>query len=106
MFLSSVRSITTVYLQDTESIYLQLLSRSGLASKGILVVGGVVDLDYTIENDQNNEIKVCLMNTINMPHQVIRGQRIAQATWMRVFKSLEITTTGAVRRGGFGSTGN
>jgi dUTPase len=104
VYLSSSRSISSIEVEDVESIYLQLLSRSGLAARGVIVVGGVVDLDYTIENNPQNQIQVMLINMTPVPIIINPGDKIAQATWVRTVNALEIPTREVARVGGFGST--
>ena len=59
--------------------YLQLASRSGLASRGLMVIGGVVDSDY------RGEIQALLLNWSDTPFQVNKGQRICQGLFLPVF---------------------
>jgi len=77
--------------------------RSGLASKGIDVFGGVIDSDYI------GEIKVMLKNTSKETIELNSGSRIAQLIILPYIKpnfiqvdSLEETDRGSK---GFGSTG-
>lgn len=84
----------------------QVRPRSGLAVKyGITVLNtpGTIDADY------RGEIKVCLLNTSNMPYTVHHRDRIAQMVFTKVEKAefeevdeLQSTDRGD---GGFGSTG-
>ena len=83
-----------------------LLSRSGLASKGIVLANsiGLIDSDY------QGELKVCLYNRSSTPYTVERGDRIAQLAIMKVEQVKPVlvdqfdhdTKRGT---GGFGSTG-
>ncbi|XP_073421989.1 uncharacterized protein [Dendrobates tinctorius] len=52
--------------------YGQIATRSSLALKGAMVVGGVIDADY------QGEIKVLMINLGNEPLILEKGQRIAQ----------------------------
>jgi len=92
--------------------FLQILSRSGLASKGIYVLGGVVDSGY------RGEVRVLLHNgnfgawSKVQPVTFKAGDKIAQAVVQCIMndqlvsikevKEIEQTSRGD---GGFGSTG-
>ena len=81
----------------------QILQRSGLASKGIYPVGGIVDEDY------RGEVIVALHNSTDKPYVVQHGDRIAQMA-IRAYSQanlievdeLDVTERG---EGGFGSSG-
>ena len=78
--------------------------RSGMAVKqGVDVLAGVIDSGY------RGEIKVCLLNTGNMPVIIEVGDRIAQILFQEVpkFKLNEVTDLNKTDRnsGGFGSSG-
>ncbi len=92
------------WLQQMYKMYAKIESRSGLASKGIHVEGGIIDQTYT------GEIRVILANTGKASYQIQEGDRIAQiipylipniteVRWLEEFKTTE--------RGedGFGSSG-
>ena len=64
--------------------FLYLMSRSGLAVRGITVEGGVIDPDY------HQEVKAIFRNTTSHPFKVQKGQRIAQA----VFCAGEVQSSG------------
>jgi dUTP pyrophosphatase len=95
---------TGVAMAIPEGYYVQIKSRSGLASKyGVHAIGGVVDHDY------RGEIGVILINGGTMPFVVKDGERIAQAVLQKYEKAefeivdaLDETDRG---EGGFGSTG-
>ena len=78
-------------------------SRSGLALKGISVLGGIVDSSY------RGEIKVILVN--HGPESVVlpKGSRIAQLVVYPIVRmkpvATEVVTTTDRNSGGFGSTG-
>jgi dUTP pyrophosphatase len=85
---------------------LQVRSKSGLASKGIVVANspGTIDPNY-----KNLEVGVILKNISNSIHQFWEGNKIAQLVLAPVFKAswevvdeIEFDTD---RTGGFGSTG-
>ena len=65
---------------------------------------GVIDQDYSGDGD---EIHVQVYNFTNRPVIVERGERIAQAVFVRVDRATwqEVDTMEAPTRGGFGSTG-
>ena len=87
-----------------------LLSRSGLASRGIVLANsiGLIDSDY------QGELKVCLYNRGSIPFAIHRGDRIAQQVIVpikqikprnsiRVVDDFDYHTKRGT--GGFGSTG-
>lgn len=95
---------------DGEGAYVQLASRSGLASKyGLFCAAGVVDIDYS------GEIKVIMMNHSDLDRVFAPGDRVAQivVTCVALPRVVEATPeqyaslTSAFSRGdnGFGSTG-
>ena len=105
---------TGMHFEVPEGYALFILSRSGLASKGIVVGNspGLVDSDYT------GEVKIIIRNT-NTPSETLVednnvfkisvGDRIAQGVIMKVeqvgfeqVSEIKKTERGA---GGFGSTG-
>jgi dUTP pyrophosphatase len=84
----------------------QIRSRSGLSSKGIIVLNS----PGTIDSDFSGEIKIILMNVGQQDFIISRGMRIAQMVVSKYEKVefqkvlvLEETKRGS---GGFGSTGN
>lgn len=58
--------------QNMWSVLMKIEGRSGLASKGIFPVGGIIDGTY------RGDIKVCLFNTIPARYLIEAGDRIAQ----------------------------
>ncbi len=79
--------------------------RSGMAvKKGIDVLAGVIDSGY------RGEVKVCLLNTGNIPVTIDTGDRIAQILFQEVpkFKLIETKELNETDRnsGGFGSSGS
>lgn len=89
--------------QPEQGYMLQLLQRSGLASKGLIPIGGIVDNDY------NSEIIVILLNTSDNYIFVNNGDRVAQMAIRKYYQAefdivneLEATVRGG---NGFGSTG-
>lgn len=87
-------------------IYTQIHSRSGLASKGIFAVGGVIDLGY------RGEIIVLLHNSTDAEYFVSKGDRVAQLIFHRITNSVKwvenvVSEYNFTERGdkGFGSSG-
>ena len=81
-----------------------LLSRSGLAARGVLVVGGVIDSDY------RGSVDALLYNTTETVFNVQKGQRIAQAVYLPVvdvvFEQQDALPATLRHTDGFGSTGD
>lgn len=99
----TVKVCTDLYMAIPKGYYGKLESRSGMASKGVITVGGVIDSNY------RGEIGVCLLNTSDKVYNVEKGDRITQMIFhvslkpeMKVVDSLDETDRGA---GGFGSSG-
>ena len=89
--------------QPEQGYMLQLLQRSGLASKGLICVGGIVDEDYI------GEIVVIMLNTTDKPIRISNGDRVAQMALRHYYQAefelvdeLDKTERGLA---GFGSTG-
>jgi dUTP pyrophosphatase len=92
-------------------VMLKVEGRSGLASRGIFPVGGVIDPSY------RGEIRVMLYNSTQGVYKVRCGERIAQlvlhpvlANWADFgkkvcFKEVDHVEATDRGRGGFGSTG-
>lgn len=82
---------------------LQIWDRSGLALKGIHHVGGIIDSDY------RGEIGLMFLNTTQNEFKFEKGDRIAQALLIPVFKAdfKEVNELSETKRGsgGFHSTG-
>lgn len=90
-------------MQPPSDYYIQILQRSGLASKGIFPIGGVCDWDY------RGEYQVILYNSTDNPFTVASGDKIAQIAVrpyeqakFDIVEELSDTARGA---NGFGSTG-
>jgi dUTP pyrophosphatase len=77
--------------------------RSSMASKGLLVGGGIIDPGYT------GEVDVIVVNTSDRAKQVHRGDKVAQLLVYRLFAGEvdEASDLAPTDRGakGFGSTG-
>ena len=100
---STIKIPTGWAFQPPEGYMLQILQRSGLASKGLIPIGGIVDNDY------NSEIIVILLNTSDDYIFVNNGDRVAQMAIRKYYQAefdivneLEETVRGG---NGFGSTG-
>ena len=100
---STVKIPTGWAFQPPEGYMLQILQRSGLASKGLIPIGGIIDNDY------NSEIVVILLNTSDDYIFVNNGDRVAQMAIRKYYQAefdivdeLESTVRGG---NGFGSTG-
>ena len=96
---------TGVSLAIPKSFVGLIWPRSGMAVKqGVDVLAGVIDSGY------RGEIKVCLLNTGNMPVTIDNGDRIAQILFQEVpkFKLIEAEELNETDRnsGGFGSSGS
>ena len=74
----TARIDVNLYIKLPDDHFMLLLSRSGLAAKGLLVVGGVIDPDY------RGSIEVILHNTNQTDFRISKGQRIAQAVFLPV----------------------
>ena len=89
--------------QPPAGYMLQLLQRSGLASKGLIPLGGILDEDYT------GEVIVIMLNTTDKYISINNGDRIAQMAIRPYYQGefelvdeLDETERGD---GAFGSTG-
>ena len=89
--------------QLPKQYFMQLCSISGLAKRGIIVVAGIIDSDYT------GSIKTLINNTTKEEYKVQKGDRIGQAFILKYpygeFEEKELEPTGR-GTGGFGSIGN
>lgn len=111
--LETVKVRTGLYLNDSWNQYpndfhLQIFSRSGLASKGVVVANapGIVDGDYRQE--------ICVLLTFisytaggkkYLPFNIEKGDRIAQAMPVSCSRLNSRVVLNSIRSGGFGSTG-
>ena len=89
--------------QPPEGYMLQILQRSGLASKGLIPLGGILDEDYT------GEVIVIMLNTTDKYLSINNGDRIAQLEF-RPYEQAEFELVDELDEtergdGGFGSTG-
>ena len=89
--------------QPESGYMLQILQRSGLASKGLIPLGGILDEDYT------GEVIVIMLNTTDKYLSINNGDRIAQMAIRPYYQGEfeEVDELDETERGasGFGSTG-
>lgn len=101
------RTVTAVDLNLALSVpvgyYLQLTSRSGLATKGILTVAGTIDPDFT------GPVQALLFNTTDREFKIKKGQRITSGLFLPVctasFQDVAELKSSGRGNNGFGSTG-
>jgi dUTP pyrophosphatase len=91
---------TGVWLEMPADVMAIVCSRSGLASRGIVVnnAPGIIDADY------NHEVKVILMNQSDEPVSFTAGDKIAQLVFTKWLNAGDVVTFH--REGGLGSTGD
>ena len=93
---------TDISIELQPETYGQIQSRSSLAAKDIVALGGVIDADY------RGPIKIILKNASDKTCTITKGQRIAQLIVHRItLPTPKVTTklsTTARNDGGFGST--
>lgn len=94
---------THISLQIPSGYYGRIAPRSSLGAKGILINGGVIDVDYT------GEVLVIMHNLGDQPITFPQGSKIAQLILeknstpeVEIVQTLCVTKRG---EGGFGSTG-
>ena len=89
--------------QPESGYMLQILQRSGLASKGLIPLGGILDEDYT------GEVIVIMLNTTDKYLSINNGDRIAQMAirpyYQGEFEEVDELDETERGDGGFGSTG-
>lgn len=100
---------TGLYIELPQGVEAQIRARSGLAiNHGISLINGV----GTIDSDYRGEIKIPMINLLDIPYHLQAGERIAQVIFanflrcefLQVEKRAEMTKT--IRgNGGFGHTG-
>jgi len=100
LFLDGIEDLNGFLRANNLKPMLDIRPRSGLSTKMITVLNapGLIDIDYP------DEIKVILGNMSPNTYTVNVGDRIAQGVASVSF-STNMPTKGAVRTGGFGSTG-
>lgn len=90
-------------LPENEPVYCQIASRSGLASKGVFAVGGVIDPGY------RGELVALLFNSTDEDFHLNSGDRCCQLLFLMFAQTtfVEVPMLAPSRRGtgGLGSTG-
>jgi dUTP pyrophosphatase len=105
---SMARIPGNVVVKVPEGYMLMVVARSSTPGKyGLLIPNsvGIIDQDY---NGPEDEIKIQVLNILDEPAVVERGERIAQGIFVKIEKAEweEFEhTDGSYSRGGFGSTG-
>jgi dUTP pyrophosphatase len=96
-----------ICIQFPKGYFGKIESRSGLASRGLFVVGGVIDCDYT------GELKAVIINYSRNDYEFNIGDAVAQLIVQpycftpMIVDMLELDAFKSERGdGGFGSTGN
>ena len=96
---------TGLFLEAPEGFECQVRSRSGLASKGIVVFNS----PGTVDSDFRGEMKVLMYNATKWHYKIKKDDRIAQLIFAPVFqaKFTEVPELSKTDRGegGWGSTG-
>lgn len=96
--------ISTGLAFEIDSGFVGLVSdRSSMGSKGVTVLGGVIDAGYI------GEVSVVLLNLANLPIKLEAGSKIAQMLILPISTPVAVSVDdlkGSSRgSGGFGSTG-
>src|SRR5215212_9090854 len=98
------RISTDIKIRPPQGYYAQVCSRSGMASKGITVIGGAIDPDYT------GAIEIIIHNSTNTDYRVRIGEKIAQFILLKICipEPTVVTELKDTERGeqGFGHTDN
>lgn len=85
-----------------QGYFLQLVSRSGLAKKGIVTVAGCIDSDY------RGKILALLLNTTDRPFSIKKGQRVTSGVFLKHypanFQDVEVLPSSVRGTSGFGSS--
>lgn len=94
---------TGISLEIPKGFHIQLWDRSGKAKQGLTLSGGVMDSDY------RGEYRIMAYNSASTPHKIEKGDRIAQALLLPIFKAdfQEVDELSETERGdkGFQSSG-
>ena len=100
---STVKVPLNLKVHIPDGYFMLLLSRSGLATKGILTMNGVIDADYI------DEIHSVVQNTTGTTFTVTKGARISQALLLPTYDvhwaSTPTLEPARIVHHGFGSTG-
>lgn len=83
--------------------FMQLVTRSSLAVRGVMTLGGIIDSDY------RGQVLLLLHNLSPLPIKIEIGDRIGQGIIMKYYKLnlVHVSELNPTERGllGFGSTG-
>lgn len=105
--LTMVPTGVKAFMQPDEVLMIHI--RSSMAIKHQLVLMnsvGVVDSDYYNNEDNEGHIFIAFWNRGTKPFVIQKGERIAQGIFQKYLTADEdVAGQGAVRQGGFGSTG-
>ena len=98
-----VKIPTGLAMEIKKGYFVKIVSRSGLASKGIYHMESIIDSDY------RGEVHFILFNTTSKDFRIEKGDRIAQGLLMPVYRATfkEVSSLSNTERGqgGFHSTG-
>lgn len=100
-----VKTGVKAYMQDDE--YLMLCNRSSNPKKKKLIVPngvGIVDADYTDNEDNEGELGFLFYNLSNETVVIEAGEKLGQGIFCKYGKTDDDAAEGD-RKGGFGSTG-
>ncbi len=96
------------YMQPDEVLMIYI--RSGLSCRNHLMLMnqvGVIDSDYYDSPENEGHIQIAVLNMGRETFRVERGMRIAQGVFSKYLTVQgDLPGEGAVRNGGFGSTGH
>jgi dUTP pyrophosphatase len=96
-----------VAIETPEGYFLLIAARSGTHKRGLMLSNGIgiIDPDYAGDND---EVVAAYFNFTDAPVTVVRGERIAQGTFVKIERGVwhEESAMPNKDRGGFGSTGH
>ena len=88
-----------------DRVYLQLVVRSSLGKKGLILSNciGVIDADYYNNPDNEGHISGMFINLSDTPITINKGERFMQGIFLSFFTT-ENDNIQTLREGGFGST--
>ena len=99
-----IKTGVKAYMQDDE--YLMLCNRSSNPKKKKLIVPngvGIVDADYTDNEDNEGELGFLFYNLSNETVVIEKGEKLGQAIFQKYLVADDDVADG-IRNGGFGST--
>lgn len=94
------------YMQEDE--YLGIHIRSGFSIKkqiSLINSQGVIDADYYNNEDNEGHIMIAFYNHNDEVVHIDKGERIAQGVFYRYLTVDDDRSSGIIRKGGIGSTG-